>query len=123
MKALRSSAVGRRAGAGALARVGFDDLDLRAFAQAVHAVYHDPLAGLQRANPGFDTARLLTLRVFMTGEAYATEDQRARRIDDIVQRIESLPQVQAAFASNFVPLDAGGGGGNVIIDGKPVAPG
>jgi putative ABC transport system permease protein len=78
---------------------------------------------LQHANPGFDTAPLLTMRVFMTGEAYATEDQRARRIDDIVQRIESLPQVQAAFASNFVPLDAGGGGGNVIIDGKPVAPG
>jgi putative ABC transport system permease protein len=78
---------------------------------------------LQQASPGFDTSPLLTLRVFMTGEAYATEDQRARRIDDIVQRIEALPQVQAAFASNFVPLDAGGGGGNVIIDGKPVAPG
>jgi putative ABC transport system permease protein len=78
---------------------------------------------LQHANPGFDTSRLLTLRVFMTGEAYAKEDQRARRIDDIVQRVEALPQVEAAFASNFVPLDGGGGGGNIIIDGKPVAPG
>jgi putative ABC transport system permease protein len=78
---------------------------------------------LQHANPGFDTAPLLTLRVFMAGEAYQTDEQRAQRIDDIVQRIESLPQVEAAFASNFVPLDAGGGGGNVIIDGKPVAPG
>ena len=46
-----------------------------------------------------------------------------QRIDDIVRRIESLPQVEAAFASNFIPLSAGGGGGGVIIDGKAVAPG
>ncbi len=78
---------------------------------------------LQHANPGFDTAPLLTLRVYMTGQTYASADQRVQRIDDIVRRIESLPQVEAAFASNFIPLSAGGGGGGVIIDGKAVAPG
>ncbi len=78
---------------------------------------------LQHANPGFDTAPLLTLRVYMTGQTYASADQRVQRIDDIVRRIESLPQVEAAFASNFIPLGAGGGGGGVIIDGKAVAPG
>lgn len=78
---------------------------------------------LQHANPGFDTTPLLTLRVFMTGEAYASADQRTRRIDDLIRRIESLPQVNAAFASNFIPLSSGGGGGGVIIDGKAVAPG
>jgi putative ABC transport system permease protein len=31
--------------------------------------------------------------------------------------------VQAAFASNFVPLGAGGGGGNVIVEGRTVARG
>jgi putative ABC transport system permease protein len=31
--------------------------------------------------------------------------------------------VQSAFASNFVPLQAGGGGGNVIVEGKTVARG
>ncbi len=78
---------------------------------------------LQHANPGFDTAPLLTLRVYMAGESYAKEDQRARRIEDLIRRIESLPQVEAAFATNFIPLSAGGGGGGVIIDGKPVEPG
>jgi putative ABC transport system permease protein len=78
---------------------------------------------LQNANPGFDTAPLLTLRVFMTGDAYATGEQRQQRVEDIVRRIESLPQVEAAFASNFIPLSSGGGGGNAIVDGKPVAPG
>ena len=78
---------------------------------------------LQHANPGFETAPLLTLRVYMAGESYAKEDQRAQRIEDLIRRIESLPQVEAAFASNFIPLSSGGGGGGVIVDGKPVAPG
>jgi putative ABC transport system permease protein len=78
---------------------------------------------LQNASPGFNTAPLLTLRVFMTGEAYTEPDQRVRRIDDLVRRIESLPQVEAAFASNFIPLSSGGGGGNIIIDGNAVRDG
>ena len=78
---------------------------------------------LQHASPGFDTSPLLTLRIFMAGDAYAVPDQRARRVDDLIQRIESLPQVEAAFASNFIPLSTGGGGGNIIVDGKPVESG
>jgi putative ABC transport system permease protein len=78
---------------------------------------------LQHASPGFDTAPLLTLRVYLTGDGYAADQQRAQRVEDIVRRIESLPQVEAAFASNFIPLGSGGGGGNVIVDGKPVEAG
>jgi putative ABC transport system permease protein len=78
---------------------------------------------LQHASPGFDTAPLLTLRIYMTGQTYAGADQRVQRVDDIVRRIESLPRVEAAFASNFIPLSEGGGGGGAIIDGKAVEPG
>jgi len=35
-----------------------------------------------------------------------------------MRRIESLPGVVTAFASNFVPLDAGGGSGKAIVDGR-----
>ena len=35
-------------------------------------------------------------------------DARLRRAVDIVQRVEALPAVQAAFASNFVPLSGAG---------------
>ena len=43
---------------------------------------------LQSASPGFDTAPLLTLRFYMTGDAYATAEQKAQRVEDIVRRIE-----------------------------------
>jgi len=78
---------------------------------------------LQSASPGFDTAPLLTARFFMIGEAYATLEQKAQRVEDVMRRIESLPGVTSAFASNFVPLDAGGGSGHAIVDGRTVPKG
>jgi putative ABC transport system permease protein len=78
---------------------------------------------LQTANPGFNTDPLLTARFFMIGEHYAAGEQKAQRVDDVVRRIEGLPGVTSAFASNFVPLDAGGGGGNAVVDGRAVAAG
>ena len=73
---------------------------------------------LQSASPGFDTKPLLSVRFFMAGDSYATREQRAQRVEDIMRRVESLPGVVTAFASNFVPLDAGGSSGKVIVDGR-----
>jgi putative ABC transport system permease protein len=75
---------------------------------------------LQNAVVGFETAPLMTLRFYLPGTAYEPADAKARRVDDIVRRVEGLPGVQAAFASNFVPLGGGGGGGGVIVEGKTV---
>lgn len=77
---------------------------------------------LQSASPGFNTSPL-TARFFMIGEAYATDEQKAQRVDDVMRRVESLPGVTSAFASNFVPLDAGGGRGHAIVDGRAVTQG
>ena len=78
---------------------------------------------LQSASPGFNTAPLLTLRFFMTGEAYANPEQRQQRVADIVRRIEGLPGMESVYASNFIPLGGGGGGGSAIVDGRAVAKG
>jgi putative ABC transport system permease protein len=75
---------------------------------------------LQGAAVGFDTAPLMSMRFYLPGAAYEADDAKARRVQDIVQRVEALPGVQAAFASNFVPMGAGGGGGRVIIEGHAV---
>jgi putative ABC transport system permease protein len=73
---------------------------------------------MRSASPGFETAPLLTVRFFMTGDGYATPESRAQRVEDIMRRIESLPGVESAFASNFVPLDAGGQSERAIVDGR-----
>jgi putative ABC transport system permease protein len=73
---------------------------------------------LQKATLGFDTAPLMTLRFYLPGTQYEAAEPKAQRIEDIVRRIETLPGVEAAFASNFVPIGGGGGGGRVLIEGR-----
>ncbi len=78
---------------------------------------------LQKADPGFDTAPLMTLRVFLPGERYREAGAKARRMEDITARIERLPGVRAAGASNNIPLDGGGDRSRVTIDGVAAEPG
>jgi putative ABC transport system permease protein len=78
---------------------------------------------MQKADAGFATERLMTLRIYMPGERYAGTTPKAQRVSDVVRRIETLPGVIAATASNNIALSGGGGGGSVIVEGHPVAPG
>jgi predicted permease len=78
---------------------------------------------LRHASGGFDTAPLMTMRFYLPNEQYATPEAKSRRVEDIVRRVESLPGVQAAFASNLVPLGSGGGEGTIAIDGQAVTKG
>jgi putative ABC transport system permease protein len=78
---------------------------------------------LQQSSAGFDTAPLMSMRIYLPGTAYESPDAKARRVRDLVERIEALPGVEAAFGSNFVPFGGGGGGGNVIVEGRSVEAG
>jgi len=71
---------------------------------------------------GFEPAPLMTMRFYMAGEAYEASDARARRVEDVIRRVEALPGVRSAFASNLIPLSGGGGGGAVEVDGRPDTP-
>jgi putative ABC transport system permease protein len=73
---------------------------------------------LQRASGGFDTAPLMTMRFYMPNEQYPTPASKTQRVDDIMRRVEGLPGVQAAFASNMIPLSSGGGDSTILIDGR-----
>jgi putative ABC transport system permease protein len=75
---------------------------------------------LQSASLGYDTAPLLTLRFYMTGAQYESAGAKVLRVDDVLRRVEALPGVQAAFASNFIPLGDGGGSSGVVAEGKAV---
>jgi putative ABC transport system permease protein len=73
---------------------------------------------LRQANGGFDTAPLMTMRLYMPNEQYVTAQAKTLRVQDIVHRIESLPGVQAAFASNMVPLGSGGGASQIRLEDR-----
>jgi putative ABC transport system permease protein len=73
---------------------------------------------LRDADAGFEISPLMTLRIYMTGDSYTSEEARARRVNEIVGGIESLPGVAAAFGSNLIPLSGGGGGGRLLLEGR-----
>jgi putative ABC transport system permease protein len=72
---------------------------------------------------GFDPKPLMAMRFYMAGDVYEADDAKLRRVEDVVRRVEALPGVRAAFASNLVPLSNGGGDGMVMIDGRPALKG
>lgn len=78
---------------------------------------------VQQSSAGFDTSRLMTMRFYLPGTAYETAEGKARRVEDIVRRVEALPGVEAAFASNFIPFGGGGSGGNIVVEGRTVEAG
>jgi putative ABC transport system permease protein len=78
---------------------------------------------LRHASGGFDTAPLMTMRFYLPSEQYATSEAKSRRVEDILRRVEALPGVHAAFASNLVPLGSGGGENRIAIDGQAAAKG
>jgi putative ABC transport system permease protein len=81
------------------------------------------ILNIYSADAGIDTTKLMTMRVFMPGDAYSTPEAITARVDDVVHRIEALPGVTAAFASNLVPLSGGGGNSGIVGEGTTVEAG
>jgi putative ABC transport system permease protein len=75
---------------------------------------------LQRKSGGFDTAPLMTLRFYMPGDRYESPRAKTQRVEDVVRRVEALPGVAAATASNLIALSGGGAGGGVVVEGRVV---
>ena len=78
---------------------------------------------IQNADAGLDTAPLMTLRMLMPESRYQTAEAMTARANDVVRRVEALPGVAAAFASNLVPLAGGGGTAAIVAEGAAVEAG
>ncbi|MFN2566034.1 MAG: ABC transporter permease [Gemmatimonadaceae bacterium] len=78
---------------------------------------------LQAFDGGVDANRLMTMRFFMPGDRYASVQAKRHRVEDIVRRLEAIPAVEAATASNFIPIDGGGQNATVEVEGRQVTPG
>ncbi|HKQ93853.1 MAG TPA: ABC transporter permease [Blastocatellia bacterium] len=76
---------------------------------------------LQRIDPGFNANNALTASVTLPSRKYPEENQQSAFFQQLLEKVRALPGVQAAGASNVVPL----GGDYVlgfVIEGRPPLP-
>jgi putative ABC transport system permease protein len=85
------------------------------------ALFVKSFNNLRTKNGGIETSNLMTMRFFMSGTPYDSGFAINNRVDDVIRRVEALPGVVSATASNLIPLSGGGSGGQIEIEGKPVA--
>ena len=76
-------------------------------------------AGQRRIALGFTTEHLMTMRVYFAGAAWDEESARARAVDEIARRLETLAGAQASTVTDLVPLDdQGGSDAPAAIEGR-----
>ena len=85
------------------------------------ALFVRSFMNLRTSSGGLDVPNVMTMRLFMPGERYDSSRAISSRIEEVIQRIEALPGVVSATASNQIPLSGGGDGAILEIEGKPVA--
>lgn len=74
-------------------------------------------AGLLRNEPGFETSRILTLRVSTSAARYANTGAVQQFLEPALTGIRSLPGVEAAAAITLVPYVSWGSNSNVRYEG------
>jgi putative ABC transport system permease protein len=65
---------------------------------------------LQDVKPGFDPKNVLTMQIALPQMRYTSEQQMASLYQQLLQRIEALPNVKAAGIVNSLPLSGQGAG-------------
>lgn len=75
---------------------------------------------LQNTAVGFDPTPVMTMRFYLPGVRYDSTTAKVAGVEDILRRVEAIPSVEAATISNLIPLEDGGAGSPVIIDGVDV---
>jgi len=79
---------------------------------------------LQRMDAGLKPENVITMTLSLPQARYANAEEIARFRQQLLQRIDSLPGVQASGVINLLPLQQWGYNGNIYIEGDaPYQPG
>lgn len=76
-------------------------------------------SGVQRVNPGFDPAGVLTMMMTLPDDKYPETYQRRQFYDEAIDRLERLGGVRSAGFVNVLPFSTYDGGTRLTIDGAP----
>jgi putative ABC transport system permease protein len=79
---------------------------------------------LQRVDPGLDLDRVLSARLALPGAKYDTAEKSAAFFQSLLERLETLPGIESAGVTSYVPVGGGGFGlGRVFLaEGRPEPP-
>jgi putative ABC transport system permease protein len=77
---------------------------------------------LQRVAPGFDPRGVVSARLSLPAEEYATPVRVQQTFERIVEEASALPGVQAAAVTSQVPRAPGGNGNGLVPEGKTPEP-
>jgi predicted permease len=77
-------------------------------------------ARLQQSDFGFNTDNVLTVQVILPQQRYSEPAKRLKFLNESLQRIETLPGVQSAGATNFLPLTGFWGTISFTVQGQPL---
>ncbi|HXG68499.1 MAG TPA: ABC transporter permease, partial [Blastocatellia bacterium] len=78
---------------------------------------------LQRVNPGFNPDRVLTMQIVLPRNTYSEANKVGQFQQQLLQRVQSLPGVQAAAVSMSLPPNLLIMRNPFTVDGQPPAPG
>jgi putative ABC transport system permease protein len=73
-------------------------------------------------NLGFETARVTTVDVALTDDRYADAGDRGVFVQRVLDRVGTVPGIEAAGATHFLPLDGIAGTSGLIVEGRPDVP-
>jgi putative ABC transport system permease protein len=76
-------------------------------------------SGVQRVNPGFDPAGMLTMMMTLPDDKYPETYQRRQFYDEAIDRLERLGGVRSAGFVNVLPFSTYDGGTRLTVDGAP----
>lgn len=77
---------------------------------------------LHGVNPGFDSRNVLTMTAMVSRAKFPVPAQQINFFEQVLQRVRTLPGVEAAGVVDDIPLDNGGSHQPVAIEGRPTLP-
>jgi len=80
------------------------------------------LVGLLNVDPGFNPRNTLAMDVVVPSARYPSDDDRARFFQQICERLEALPGVEAAGMASNLPMIGWSSDTNVKVLGRPNQP-